>query len=519
MLSFWLYIFFSGLLIASGLVAFGLLILRAKPAHFRLLIIYLALSIVWIITHLLEVFIRNEETLRFINTTGNITGMAAISFFLLFIYQHVTGKFKPTLFYTLIGLTVFFAVLRITNPLHNMYLQSISFIDIGPYKQIFQDYGAGFGIMACLYCLILLYIFFNYSSRKNAYPRIFQPQISVSLYLMILFMAYTLIAALNLHLFNLYIFGHLCILSGLFFTAYTYANNLFNITPLSRDDTFNHNTDAILVLSRGGIIVDLNQPMCTNLKKNWSDMAGRPLKSAYPELALKMEELGLEPDNDIDSRQHSYRFVFYSENRGFDTNISLTQQFIKVVMHDITPLLKTMKNTSQLASTDPLTGVYNRRFSEAAIQARMADEKFIHTSYCFVVFDIDHFKTINDQYGHQTGDDILREITDIFRRSIRPSDIFGRYGGDEFIIFLHNVNESQAWVILNRVHDSINHHRFQTENGRNIQTTISMGAILAASAAQLDYQDVFFMADEALYQAKEKGRNQICLRRHTSLVR
>jgi diguanylate cyclase (GGDEF)-like protein len=519
LISFWLYLFISGLLISSGLVAFSLLIFRAKPAHFRLLIIYLALCVVWIITHLLEIFIHDEQMIRFINTTGNITGMAAISFFLLFIYQYVTGKSKRTLTYSLIGLTCFYVILRITNPFHSMYHRSISFIDIGPYKQIYQDYGAGFGILVSIYCLILLYIFFNYSSRRNAYPKIFQPQISVSLYLMILFMAYTLVSALNLHLLNLRIFGHLCILSGLFFTAYTYANNLFNIKPLARDNTFNHNTDGILVLSRDGIIVDLNQPLCTVLRKNWSDMAGKPLKSAYPELALKMEELGLEPDNTVDSRQRNYRFVFYSENRGFDTNISLTHQFIKVVMHDITPLLKTMKNTSQLASTDPLTGVYNRRFSEGAIQARMADEKFIHTSYCFIVFDIDHFKTINDQHGHQTGDDILRELTDIFRRSIRPSDIFGRYGGDEFILFLHNVNESQAWVILNRVHDRINHHSFQTENGRNIQTTISMGAILAAYAAQMDYQDVFFMADEALYQAKEKGRNQICLRRHTSLAR
>jgi len=181
-------------------------------------------------------------------------------------------------------------------------------------------------------------------------------------------------------------------------------------------------------------------------------------------------------------------------------------------MHDITPLLKTMKNTSQLASTDPLTGIFNRRFSESVIQARLADEKFINTSYCFVVFDIDHFKNVNDQYGHQTGDDILREITDIFRQSIRPSDIFGRYGGDEFILFLPNVTESQSWTILNRVHDSINHHKFQTENGRIIQTSVSIGAILAGYSAGLHYQDVFFMADEALYQAKEKGRNQICLR-------
>ena len=519
MITFWLYLLISILLIISGLLCLSLLSLRAKLPHFRPLIIYLGLCVLWIITHLLEIFIQNEEIVRLTNTIGNIIGMAAIAFFLLFIYKYVTGKFKPSLFVSLISLTCIFAALRITNPWHHLYHQSIYFIQIGPYKQIFQQYGPGFGIIASVYCLILLYILFNYASRKSAYPRIFQPQITLSLYLMILFMAYTLIAALNLHLFNLRIFGHLCILSGLFFTAYAYANNLFNIQPLARDNTFNHNTDGILVLSRGGIVVDLNQPMCDMLKRKWSDNAGKPLKSAYPELALKMEELGLEPDNSIDSRQRSYRFVFYSDHRGFDTNITLSNQFIKVVMHDITPLLKTMKNTSQLASTDPLTGILNRRFSESVIQARLADVKLINTSYCFVVFDIDHFKTVNDQYGHQTGDDILREITEIFRQSIRPSDIFGRFGGDEFILFLPNVTESQAWTILNRVHDSINHQKFQTENGSIIQTSVSIGAILAGYSAGLDYQDVFFMADEALYQAKERGRNQICLRRHTSLAK
>lgn len=519
LISLWLYLFFTGLLSISGLVALSLLILRARLSHFRPLIIYLGLCILWMITHLFEVFIHNEEMVPLVNTMGSIIGMTAASFFLLFIYQYVKGKLNRVLFYSLFTSTAFFAIVRITNPWHSLYHQSIYYIDSGPYRQIFPKFGAGFGLMVSAYCLILLYIFYTYSSHKNTYPRIFLPQITVSLYLMIIFVAYTLIAALNPPLFNLPIFGHLCILSGLYFTAYASANNLFNIQPLSRVNTLNHNPDGILVMSRCGIVVDLNQPMCDILQKRWKDVAGKPVKTAYPEMSLKMEELGLEPHNTIDSRQPSYRFVFYTDHRGFDTTITQTNQFIKVVMHDITPLLQTMKNTSQLASTDPLTGIYNRRFSESTIQARMADEKFINTSYCFVVLDIDHFKSVNDQYGHQIGDDILREITDLLRRSIRPSDIFGRYGGDEFILFLPNVDESQAWTILNRVHDNINLHKFKTEDGRAIQTTVSIGAILAAYAAHIPYPDVFFMADEALYQAKEKGRNQICLRRHTSLVK
>jgi diguanylate cyclase (GGDEF)-like protein/PAS domain S-box-containing protein len=161
----------------------------------------------------------------------------------------------------------------------------------------------------------------------------------------------------------------------------------------------------------------------------------------------------------------------------------------------------------QLAVTDPLTGDFNRRaFFELG---RRELERFLRFNHPLsaVMMDLDHFKTVNDTYGHAAGDQILRILSERCRNIIRETDIFCRYGGDEFILLLPDTDLLTARFIASRIHDAVTGAPWQTEQGL-IPVSISLG-VVHAEKRHRRLEDLLEEADKALYQAKERGRNRV----------
>jgi len=123
-----------------------------------------------------------------------------------------------------------------------------------------------------------------------------------------------------------------------------------------------------------------------------------------------------------------------------------------------------------------------------------------------MMLDIDHFKKINDTYGHLAGDFVLKEIAKIVKNLIRKSDICGRFGGEEFVILLPNTKLSGAMKLAERIRETIQNHTFDF-NGKKINVTVSIG--ITSVGVNDSYESLISRADEALYEAKEKGRNRI----------
>jgi diguanylate cyclase (GGDEF)-like protein len=125
-----------------------------------------------------------------------------------------------------------------------------------------------------------------------------------------------------------------------------------------------------------------------------------------------------------------------------------------------------------------------------------------------VLIDIDYFKKVNDKYGHLTGDDVLRHVAKVVAGILRASDVFGRYGGEEFCAFLPNTTESDAIGLAERIRAGVEASPLKLEQGGTIKTTISIG--LADSVrAGYDFKGLVAAADGALYGAKNGGRNQV----------
>ncbi|MGO4501301.1 MULTISPECIES: sensor domain-containing diguanylate cyclase [unclassified Dyella] len=167
-----------------------------------------------------------------------------------------------------------------------------------------------------------------------------------------------------------------------------------------------------------------------------------------------------------------------------------------------------------LADHDALTGLLNRRALVARLHEAVTQARPKHQPLALIFLDLDHFKSVNDRYGHQTGDACLRAVAAAIADELRPTDSLGRYGGEEFVALLPATTHEQAMAVGERIRRSIESLHVHSR-GNSLQTTISMGvASLTGPADTAD--DLIARADAALYRAKTQGRN--CVVAHSPLT-
>jgi diguanylate cyclase (GGDEF)-like protein len=162
------------------------------------------------------------------------------------------------------------------------------------------------------------------------------------------------------------------------------------------------------------------------------------------------------------------------------------------------------------AATDALTTLLNRQAFDFVFQQALLDSERSRMPLCVIIFDIDHFKKINDSKGHLIGDHVLKELAMIAKRSLRESDVICRWGGEEFLILLKNCQLEKATSIAETLRETIANNDFArttTDLKKELKITVSMG--VAECKLHESSDSVFERADVALYQAKENGRNSV----------
>lgn len=164
--------------------------------------------------------------------------------------------------------------------------------------------------------------------------------------------------------------------------------------------------------------------------------------------------------------------------------------------------------------TDTLTAVNNRRFFDQRLKEEMELCGRNQNPLSCLLLDVDHFKRVNDTYGHQIGDLVLKEVAALIRAQLRGSDVLSRYGGEEFAALLMGASQSKAMEVAERVRQSVASHAFKTPNGHNFNVTISIGVATYVPAplggsVRPSGEVLVGHADRALYEAKSGGRNQV----------
>lgn len=170
----------------------------------------------------------------------------------------------------------------------------------------------------------------------------------------------------------------------------------------------------------------------------------------------------------------------------------------------------------ELAMKDGLTELYNHRVLIELFVKEYEKQLKLKKGICFAMLDIDFYKKINDNFGHTSGDIVLREISSIIKGFVRCCDIVGRYGGEEFGIVFPDIELGEALRLCEMIRKNIEEHEFNVRN-QSIRVTISIGICYKSAKEHIKYNEMIEKADKALYKAKNSGRNRVEIAMHTEI--
>ncbi len=166
------------------------------------------------------------------------------------------------------------------------------------------------------------------------------------------------------------------------------------------------------------------------------------------------------------------------------------------------------KKAKELAFTDELTGIFNRRYFNQRYNRELGRARRYKRALSILMIDIDHFKQFNDTHGHLMGDEVLRKMSRVFESNLRKADIFCRYGGEEFVVILPEINLQQAMLVGEKLRRTMETFRFVDKRKMDKKITISVG-VASYPENECNSEEILNKADKALYQAKQQGRNRV----------
>lgn len=172
----------------------------------------------------------------------------------------------------------------------------------------------------------------------------------------------------------------------------------------------------------------------------------------------------------------------------------------------------TFKEVKLRADRDGLTRICNRHSFEERLVYEIKRRRRYNHDLSLLMFDLDHFKLVNDTYGHKAGDMVLRKVGEILTETFRTTDLPARYGGEEFVVLLPHTSEKAAWKLAERVREAIQSSRFHFD-GHDFTVTASIGVASVEAGALTKDDDLIIKADKALYEAKHNGRNMVVISR------
>lgn len=297
-------------------------------------------------------------------------------------------------------------------------------------------------------------------------------------------------------------------------TALAFAYSLFryrllDIVPVARDVLIENMSDGVIVLDAQNRLVDIN-PAARRMLASLKNLAiGETFDKAFSELPYLAEKFRNVNDTHVElpvgEPPHRYYDLRISPLHGAKGN------FIGrlAVWRDITPIKKAQVELQEQVIRDPLTGLFNRRFLTETLEREFARAKRERAPISLVMIDIDHFKAVNDAYGHDAGDAILVGLAKLLQDQTRGGDIVSRYGGEEFLVVLPNVTAEIAFQIAEKWRKSFEDSNMPYETG-GIRATISCGIAEYPFHGETA-ADVITNADRAMYLAKQMGRNCVMI--------
>jgi len=298
-------------------------------------------------------------------------------------------------------------------------------------------------------------------------------------------------------------------ISVICFGTAIFGFKILDVTPVARSVVFEMMSDGAIVLDTSGRLIDYNRAAAAAFPRLTPEKLSKKINDILPERTEFHDNLSNRLHEEFrfssDSNGNTLHFICHS-TPVFDIRNRPIARVI--VFKDNTSAVRLMEKLNELATIDPLTKLYNRRHFIDVASRRMSHLSRKSLPMSVIILDLDHFKTVNDTYGHGAGDEALQMVARVIMKNIRADDTAARFGGEEFICFLPETDAEGAFVIAERMRDTIEKTEIIIEGHTPITITASFGIAGTIPGNDQPIDTFIAHADKSLYTAKNGGRNR-----------
>ncbi len=520
--------FFASLL---SLVLFGFIWQKRQVVGSKYLLMAILAVAVYNLSYAFE-YSATTEHLKVFWAKGEYTGLYnLVPLLLLFVVEYfgVVKKIKIKYVLLLWLIPIVILALAWTNELHGLIW--INFSSIDPVTNL-MIFGHGpvymIGLLYLYGCMgvILFLLIKQWSSQRQ--PS-FRHQIEIFILAIVLPFGGNIIYNTPLNPIPGMDWSPIASLFSLVLLSFAIsAFRFLDLIPVAHDVVFSLIQDGIVVADSQGRIVDWN-PTLVNLLPYLPLKTGMPAKQLFQYLGqdqisietihepLNVEIEMNEPELIIldayvtpllrNNKQDGWLLIFDNETERRLANRAL-EKTNRTLIQKLDEIEKLKSQLEDQAIRDPLTALFNRRFFDEYFSNELVRSKRDNEPISLFMIDIDHFKSVNDRFGHDVGDQVLQLLADILKTMFRKSDVSCRLGGEEFLVLLPGLMVDQAFT---RAEDLRNRFEQATREAEFLYSTVTISIGISNYPQDADNtHDMFRLADQALYRAKELGRNQVC---------
>ncbi|WP_198517301.1 histidine kinase N-terminal 7TM domain-containing diguanylate cyclase [Vibrio sp. HA2012] len=434
--------------------------------------------------------------------------------FFLFVVEFLNRKTLPnSLYIVLFVIPVGIGLLALTNDQH-AFLYSRYWIEKGSYFPVIR-YEPGMGyiiqlaylilVSLCAEILLLIHLFRGSETTKKR-----------TVLVLIAGILPTLSAILNPDretFSGLDIQPFVFSITGVLLAVALFHFRMLDLRKIAREYAVDVIHDYLLIIDTKMVVIDINDAGKNSSLLDFCEI-DRPLTTDNVFVSSLIDNIAMSGKNDPNKKysiQVKNKHYQYSLAPIHDTFHHI--QGYVLLVNDYTKMANLLAEMEEMAIKDGLTNIFNRRhlFHLAKREIKIAARN--GSSLSVILFDLDNFKSVNDTFGHLAGDAVLKKITEVVQSQLRITEIFGRYGGEEFCVICPNTEKEEAQLIAERLREHIEKIDW-TEYGIYTQTA-SFGVCTGSRLADYTIEELLSRADAALYQAKSDGKNRISVYEQT----
>ena len=435
-------------------------------------------------------------------------------------YCNLRKKYPRVFFSYLVLVPIISSILRLTSDWQPWYYRNMELVSYGQYQVLHFDRGPWYYVQIIYSILCILYALKNYFEFGEKVVALMRRQAIVMMVASIMPLIAILINTFEAKPSGIDVGPFALLFDFSLFMYGMYYYNMLSLVPLAREKVFDWIHDGVLVFDMNLRLIDMNMSAKTLFPRLMNLRFGLELKEIFEDQKELVDQIS-DWSHDISTATQNLQLemketLLDSTVRYFQ--LKLTKLFegsiqigTTLIIIDITSTQLLLDQLVQLTRLDSMTGLMNRRYFFERIEYEVERANRNKSIFSFIFFDLDNFKNINDQHGHAAGDDMIVRVAEICQKDLRSIDLFTRFGGDEFIIYLPDCDKKNAYEVAQRIRSSIESETMEYR-GNRINASASFGVAsydVSMQGACRDVNLILRFADEAMYIAKRNGKNLV----------